>query len=155
MRYEPASKTKPTATACQTGTKALEEAIRAVWPELGGLRSVYGCWNPRRIVGSSSWSLHAEGRAIDVGVPVVAKQHGWELSCELVAHRTVYGVQRVIWDGHIWSVEQIKGWRELHASTVNKHRDHIHVEQYWAAALKPSSVQATYEKALSLARAAG
>jgi len=151
VRYEPAAK-QPTATACQPGTRALLFAVRAAWPELAGFPSAYGCWNPRRIKGSSSWSLHAEGRAIDVHVPANMKNLGWELGCELSNRRQVYGVQRVIWDGHIWSIEQPRGWRELLASTKDKHRDHLHIEQWWADALKPSAVQATYENELKAAR---
>jgi hypothetical protein len=119
------------------------------------LTNVYGCFNRRRIAGSSAYSLHAEGRAIDVGIPAQMNEYGWKLSCELVAHRAVYGVQRVIWDGHIWSIEQIKGWRELAASTKDKHRDHVHIEQYWSSALKPITVTDSYIAALELARAAG
>jgi len=153
MRYEPAGE-HPTATGCQTGTRALQLAIRAVYPELAGQENVYGCFNPRHIAGSTAWSLHAEGRAIDVGVPSDAKQLGWDLSCELSIHRAIYGVQRVIWDGHIWSIEQVKGWRELAKSTKDKHYDHTHIEQYWATALKPRTIQETFETALRAARAA-
>jgi hypothetical protein len=154
VRYEPAA-TNPTAHGCQTGTKALQRAIYAVWPELAERQNVYGCFNRRRIAGSSAYSLHAEGRAIDIGVPAQKNGDGWKLSCELIEHRVVYGVQRVIWDGHIWSVQQMRGWLPLKQSTANQHRDHIHIEQYWSAALKPVSVQIEYEKALGLARARG
>lgn len=152
MRYEPAS-SSPRETGCQTGTRALQLAIRTVYPELAGGANVYGCFNPRKIAGSSAWSLHAEGRAIDIGVPSGDKELGWALSCELVEHRTIYGVMRVIWDGHIWSIEQVKGWRELDARTKDRHLDHTHIEQYWGTALKPRWIQQTFETALRAARA--
>lgn len=152
MRYEPAG-LNPSATGCQTGTKALQRAIMAVYPELAGGATIYGCFNRRMARSARSWSLHAEGRALDVGVPTAAKELGWALSCELSIHRTIYGVQRVIWDGHIWSIEQVKGWRLLDKRTKDQHHDHTHIEQYWAAALRPSSVQQSYEKALQAARA--
>lgn len=151
MRYEPAS-SSPRETGCQTGTRALHRAIKTVWPELGGPANVYGCWNRRHIAGSKKWSLHAEGRAIDVGVPGDRDEEGWALSCELVAHRKIYGTMRVIWAGHIWSTEIPNAWRELGADTTDRHLDHIHLEQFWGTALKPASVEQTFALALQAAR---
>lgn len=150
MRYEPA-KNPPTATGCQTGTRALGLAIRAVWPEFETLSGAYGCFNRRRIAGSPSWSLHAEGRALDVGVGQAELQLGWELACELVARRIVYGTMRVMFDHHIWSTEHPSEWRRLRSSS-NQHTDHIHLEQFWQAALRPAASRHTYERQLRQAR---
>lgn len=148
MRYEPAGPGTPTATGCQDGTKALGLALRAVYPELRSLTGPYGCWNPRRIEGSSTWSLHAEGRALDTGVPVHLHEMAWSVCCELVDRRTLYGTMRVLWDGHIWSTEKPADWRRLQPTT-NQHRDHFHVEQFWRDALKPSGATfVTYRDAL-------
>jgi len=138
VRYEPAA-LHPTATGCQPGTLALGQAIGAVWPEFVSFRAGYGCWNPRRIEGSSKWSLHAEGRAIDTGVRAVDHQRGWEAACLLVQERAKLGVMRLIWDHHIWSMEKPSAWRPL-SKSVNQHTDHIHVEQYWADAKKNHDV---------------
>jgi hypothetical protein len=151
VRYEAAALV-PNATGCQTGTRALGLAIKNTWSDLQSLTNVYGCFNHRRIAGSTAYSLHAEGRALDVGVPSQAKRMGWALSCELSAHRQAYGVQRIIWDGHIWSIEHADAWRELQPQTKDRHYDHIHIEQYWSAALKPATVQSTYEQLLRAAR---
>lgn len=132
MRYEPAAK-QPTAKACQPGTLALGQALEVVWRDFISMRGAYGCWNPRRIEGSSSWSLHAEGRAIDVGVPAALHQSGWECACILVDQRKKLGTMRVFWDGHMWSTEKRTQWTPI-SPRLNQHRDHIHVEQFWADA---------------------
>lgn len=150
MRYEPAS-SNPTATGCQPGTRALATAVRNVYVDLQCLTNVYGCYNRRRSRDAPSWSLHAEGRAFDVGVPGPEHETGWALACELVANRVLYGVQRVIWDGHIWSIEHADQWRGLQPNST-QHHDHIHVEQYRSAAARPMSYQRTYEATLRTSR---
>jgi len=150
VRYEPASKNPPP-SKCQTGTLALGRAIEVVFPEMISLRGGYGCYNHRRQTSGTGWSLHAEGRALDTGVPGRHHDLGWLLACELVAHRIIYGVQRVIWDQHIWTVEELDRWRRL-KPTSQQHTDHIHTEQYWAGALRPATVQTQYEIALRAAR---
>jgi hypothetical protein len=150
VRYEPAS-AHPTATGCQSGTRALGLAIRNVWPELLCLTPVYGCYNPRKIAGSTAWSLHAEGRALDVGVPVGENENGWTLACSLVQNRAGLGIQRILFDKHLWSVERPNEWRRLRPSTL-QHLDHIHAEQYWSAARRPATVQAELEHILRQAR---
>lgn len=132
MRYEPAS-SNPTQVRCEPGTATLAAGIKVAFPRLYTMAGAYGCFNRRRIRGSSSWSLHAEGRALDVGVPDSQKDDGWNLACHLVAFHVALGVQRVMWDGHIWSIEHGNEWRRLQAST-QQHLDHVHLEQYRAAA---------------------
>jgi hypothetical protein len=153
VRYEPAAP-NPTATGCQTGTIALARAVRTVFPELESLTTVYGCYSRRYIRGTTTWSIHAEGRAFDVGVPDQCGETGWQLACELVARRTLYGVQRVMWDGHIWSVESPSAWRSLSPRT-DQHRSHVHVEQYRAAAARPRTVEPQYVTALRASRLPG
>jgi len=90
-----------------------------------------GIYNPRRVRGSSTtWSIHAEGRAGDLMVP-----GGWGGSAEgraigdaaaefLVANAPRLGVQQVIW----WE----RDWREANGWTgyggAHPHRDHVHWE---------------------------
>jgi hypothetical protein len=150
VRYEPASR-DPSAVNCQPGTVALGRAIRTTFPELETLAGAFGCFNRRRIAGSSVWSLHAEGRALDVGVFPGRVELGWLLACALVTRQRRLGVMRVIWDGHIWSTERAAGWGALSAGT-NQHRDHIHVEQFWVAAVQPATAEARYERTLARAR---
>lgn len=155
MRYEPASRVEPTTSRCEPGTKALEEALRSVWPELQVGTGPYGCFNHRRIAGSTAWSLHAEGRALDVGVTPAWHEQAWSLACQLVDRRVLYGTMRVLWDGHIWSCEQPADWRKLQPTT-NPHRDHLHIEQYRANAARPfAAVFDTMRAGLAAARGAG
>jgi hypothetical protein len=150
MRYEPAS-SSPRATGCQPGTRALAQAIKVTFPELESLSQTYGCFNRRRMAGSTSWSLHAEGRAVDVGFAERHSGVGWSLACELVAHRMAYGIMRVMWDGHIWSIERGGDWQRLR-TTSDQHRSHIHAEQFWTGALRPASSQAGMQTMLAASR---
>jgi hypothetical protein len=150
VRYEPAG-AAPVQTSCQPGTLALAQAVRAAYPELESMSRIYGCFNRKRIAGTARWSLHAEGRAFDVGVQADELEVGWHLACVLVAERVFFGVQRVIWDKHIWSIENASAWRRLRPQS-QQHRDHVHVEQYRNAAARPVSMRATYEAKLKLHR---
>jgi len=115
-------------------------ALRDVFPELQSMSGAYGCWNPRRVEGSATWSLHAEGRAVDTGVPAHRQEMAWSVVCHLVAQRLVYGTMRVIWSGHVWSTEHPSEWRTLRPTT-NQHRDHFHVEQFWRSAVRPYATE--------------
>lgn len=128
MRYEPVLG-NPTAKGCQPGAFQLARAIEISYPELESLDGAFGCFNRRRIAGSSSWSLHAEGRAIDVGIGGSDPQLAWRLACELVGHRALYGTMRVMWDAHIWTTERLDRWERLKPHT-NQHHDHLHVELF-------------------------
>jgi hypothetical protein len=150
VRYEAASKARPKATGCQTGTRALALAVHDVYPEFLVFEGGYGCYSQRKIAGTMNWSLHAEGRAMDVGVPAPLKPIGWQLACELVAGRQFYGVQYVAWDNHSWSITYPDQWKSL--TTSNKHTDHIHFEQYWTDALRPPSMRSLYAQHLRAAR---
>lgn len=150
MRYEEPSR-DPVARGCQSGTLALGRAIAQAYPELVTLRGAFGCFNRRRVAGSRSWSLHAEGRALDVGVGNGFHDLGWQLACTLVEDRVRYGTMRVMWDGHIWTTERLNEWQQLRPSS-EPHRDHVHIEQFWAAARRPQSTAVLYYRALSEAR---
>jgi hypothetical protein len=47
-----------------------------------------------------------------------------------------------MWDGHIWSIEQADQWRRLQPST-QQHLDHVHLEQYRAAAASSRATAAS------------
>ena len=84
-----------------------------------------GIYNCRPIAGTSTPSLHGEGRAGDFGVPLTTWAHA--LAQALVDHSAELGVQCVIYDGRIWSGSHChEGWRPYEGS--NKHTDHIHAE---------------------------
>lgn len=152
MRYEPAAAV-PREVGCQPGAAQLARAIGAGFPTLLSRTGAYGCFNRRRIEGSKAWSLHAEGRAIDVGTVERDGHTAWLLACELVGHRTLYGTMRVIYSGHIWTTERRDRWDPL-AAALNQHHDHVHVELFRAAAqVAPASY--TAQVAALTAAAAG
>jgi len=126
-------------------------AIADVWPELTSMKGAYGCWNRRRVVGGTAWSMHAEGRALDVGVPASQNAAGWGLACDLTVAHAALDVQRVIWDHHIWSIEEAAGWRRLRPTSL-QHVDHLHVEHRWNGANKPATIRAEYTARLRLER---
>lgn len=93
-----------------------------------------GIYNCRRIAGAdSAWSLHAEGRAGDLGVP--AGDPDWAAAlAEFMANWSLeLGVQLVIYRRRIWSAAHPNaGWRDYGGS--NPHTDHIHGEFTWSGA---------------------
>jgi hypothetical protein len=91
-----------------------------------------GIYNCRGIPGTSSTSLHGEGRAADLGVPVGA---GWAqvLADKLVANSAELGIQCVIYNRRIWSGSYPHaGWRPYNGT--HPHTDHLHVELSWNSA---------------------
>lgn len=76
----------------------------------------------------SGWSIHAEGRACDLGTARYSKPPwGWTLAEKLRQHSRELGIQCIIFDRKIWSGSfPHDGWREYSGS--NPHTGHIHVE---------------------------
>ncbi len=107
------------------GAQSLARYVEKTWKppvtSIGG----YSC---RQIGGSSSWSLHAVGRALDImidGTTPVGLATGDKIRNFMINNSTRLGVQRVIWNRHIWSADQ-DGWRPY--SGESPHIDHLHVE---------------------------
>jgi hypothetical protein len=82
----------------------------------------------------SGWSLHAEGRAADLGTaPYSRPPWGWTLAEKLRLNSKELGVQLIIFDRTIWSANfPHAGWRNYVGS--NPHTGHLHVELTQAAA---------------------
>lgn len=137
MRYEPAYSPMRPAGRCQPGALALLEVLTS----FDGITSS-GCYNPRHVAGSTTVSLHAEGRAIDVRPRNFAYQPGpWlhqgpaaelgRLSELMAEHCDALGVQQILYAGRSWRIG--RGWRALGAGE-NQHYDHAHIELTRAAA---------------------
>lgn len=126
MSYEPARWDTP-ASGCQPGATALLEAILAGNPWASNL----GCFNDRAVRGSSSPSLHREGRAIDVGVNPSSPDDVARMDA-LIEQLTARGdgIQQIIWNRRSWRPGV--GWRPY--SGASAHTDHAHIELTWAAA---------------------
>lgn len=80
------------------------------------------------------WSVHAEGRASDLGTKPYAKPGwGWGLADELRLNSKELGIQLIIFDDKIWSGNYpYAGWREYGGS--EPHTGHLHVELSWKSA---------------------
>lgn len=83
----------------------------------------YGIYNPRSIRGGGGLSLHAEGRAVDLGYS--NKALGDEALEALLRHREALGIQLIIWWRRIYSAKNPVG---AAYTGVSPHTDHIHVE---------------------------
>ncbi|MBA0126274.1 peptidoglycan-binding protein [Haloechinothrix sp. YIM 98757] len=92
-----------------------------------------GIYNCRTVAGSSTTSLHGEGRAADLGVRPHGAQWGTTLADALRRNSRDLGVQCIIWNRRIWSGSYCQdGWRTYNGS--HPHHDHLHVELTWDAA---------------------
>ena len=93
-----------------------------------------GIYNCKRL--GSGWSLHAEGRAADIGTKPYSRPGAWmwTLLNALKKYSKPLGVQLIIHEGKIWSANHPHaGWRK-HTNRNDPHNGHAHVEfNKWAA----------------------
>lgn len=125
--YEPARSCTGSAAP---GARALMSWFLGAYSTQGGRN--LGIYNCRTVAGSATTSLHGEGRAADLGVPVGA---GWAqtLADQLRLNSAELGIQCVIHNRKIWSGSYpTAGWRTY--TGTNPHLDHLHVELSRSAA---------------------
>lgn len=121
------------ATGCvggpMDGTSALERALLELWGHAGATSlGIYSCRPPRS---GGGWSIHAEGRALDLGRPASAVELGEQLLEALRERAWEAGLQRIIYRGHIYDLSTPEGRRWDDAGA---HDLHLHIEQTrWAA----------------------
>jgi hypothetical protein len=87
-----------------------------------------GIFNCRTVRGSTSPSIHGEGRAWDMMLPVRngrGHPRGHEAVRELGAHGRRLGIQSIIFDRTIWSARSPSG---RPYTGVHPHYDHLHIE---------------------------
>jgi len=87
-----------------------------------------GIYNCRTVRGSRVPSIHGEGRAWDMMLPVVAGRghpRGHDAVRELGAHGRRLGIQTIIFDRTIWSARSPSG---RPYTGVHPHYDHLHIE---------------------------
>lgn len=104
------------------------KALMAWWLGAYGGRGAtnLGIYNCRVIDGSSSLSLHAEGRAADLGCPV-GNDWSWAVAEFLRRNSKALRIQLIIHNKQVWSANQPDaGWRRY--TGKNPHTDHLHVE---------------------------
>lgn len=103
-------------SGCKPGVTTLLNELQSKFP---GTTSM-GCYNRRNVVGGSTWSYHAAGRAIDVGNTPAIMQ---EIANYVVGKD---GIEEVIYNRKIWtSARSGEGWRNY--TGENPHTDHVHI----------------------------
>jgi hypothetical protein len=91
----------------------------------------WGIYRCSLIPGSSSMSVHGEGRALDVGYdPVKGKGNpdGYRLFAHIHQHAVELGVQGIIWDRHI---STNRGDNRVYSGGTDEtsaHVNHLHIE---------------------------
>lgn len=112
--------------APSSGAGALLAWMQANQQPPGRSMGIYNC---RSVRGSSTRSLHSEGRALDWGVPLGADgkgtDHGHDLVDVLGSHAHLLGVQCIIYDRMLWSARTPEGRRY---DGESPHFDHLHIE---------------------------
>lgn len=107
-------------TSCRGGVRAFKSWVLAQVPSARD----DGCFNCRNVRGSTTTlSLHADGRAVDVGFPGLDHPDGELLFAWCIHYAEAIGAQEIIWSGRIWS------WSHpfVHAYTgASAHREHVH-----------------------------
>lgn len=106
------------------GARALLAWMQREYPQGRSM----GIYNYRPVVGSESLSIHAEGRALDWGMPMVngkGTPEGHAIVKRLAAHGQRLGIQAIIYDRKIWSARSPRGRAYLGAAP---HYDHLHIE---------------------------
>lgn len=117
------------ASACTGGPTLGAQALMAWFLDTFADGRNDGIYNCRAMRGGTFFSIHAEGRAVDLGTPLTGKPPAWAtvLAEALVAFSAELGVQCVIWNRRIWSgARSAEGWRPY--SGVDAHTTHLHVE---------------------------
>lgn len=132
------------ATGCvggpRPGTEALLRALLALWGPFGaGSSGIYSC---RRVSPGGPWSVHAEGRAVDLSCPLPPAALGRTILGALGESASSLGIQRVIYDRQIYDASSPGG--EPHTGD-DPHVTHLHIEQ-----TRASAEALTYGVALSL-----
>jgi hypothetical protein len=95
----------------------------------------YAC---RKNTNADTISIHGLGRALDIMVDAhtpAGLETGDNIRNFMINNSTVLGVQRVIWNGHIWGADQ-DGWRAYDGP--DDHTSHVHVEVNEKAAANPN-----------------
>lgn len=120
----------PVGTECADGPQPGTEALRA------GMIDIYGgvdlgIYNCREVRGGGALSVHAEGRAWDLGVIKGDPGFGDFALNVLANHAHLLGIQRVIWNRRLYDAASPLG---RPYSSVDPHTTHLHIEQTWAAA---------------------
>jgi len=124
-----------TASGPQPGAIVLRDHLKSRYNFIG----TTGIYADRNVNGTSSKSAHAEGRAVDLHVPLSSVQ-GSQLAAYCVSYASRLGVQYIIWNKRSWkATDNPRDWKTYRppngkTDATSEHRDHVHVELCWEAA---------------------
>lgn len=121
----------------QPGTLALENALVGAYGPRGAVSA--GIYNCRKIAGTDVWSIHAEGRALDLAVSWPPEALGAEVLERLLLAASELGLQRVIYNRWSYSYDYPRG---LVYGGDDPHTTHLHIEQSWRGAMALSRLEA-------------
>lgn len=120
--------------AATPGAKALMKFLVGAVPHAANM----GIYNCRNVRGGSTTSCHGEGRADDVGMPMVGGKgspQGHALVQVLRPIASELGIQCIIYDRTIWSAKS-PGKNGRPYTGADPHYTHIHIELTRAAGQK-------------------
>ncbi len=111
------------------GARLLRDWLPAAFPQIDHIGG-YSC---RPISGSTTTtSLHATGRALDIMLPMWSEDADNDLGDPignwLIEHAEEIGIQYIIWDEWTWNASRTPGDKERLYGGVSPHHDHLHVE---------------------------
>ncbi len=105
----------------------------------------FGGYNCRTIGGSSTLSVHSEGRAIDVYVPMdgsgpdaADNDLGDPVANWLIENAELIGISYVIWDRASWGAHR-SGDKHRSYGGAHPHDNHLHIELSWAGAAQATA----------------
>jgi hypothetical protein len=134
-QYLPYSGASSCTGSLRPGARALGEFLVA---EFGA--TSFGGYNCRTIGGSGSLSVHSEGRAIDVYVPMdgtganaADNGLGDPIANWLIENAEYVGMSYVIWDRASWGAHRGGDKHRVYGGS-HPHNNHLHIELTWAAA---------------------
>lgn len=113
---------------CAGGPTPGARALLAYWLEsFEPIARSLGIYNCRNVRGAGSLSIHACGRAADLGVPVTAEGHqvAYEFLRRLAPHARGLGLQLVIFNATSGSARN--PWPREYGG-AHPHHDHVHAE---------------------------
>lgn len=116
----------------QPGTAVVMAHLLAKFPGTAN----WGTYVDRNVSGTGKKSVHAEGRAGDVGVPPRGEL-GDRVADYLVRNAPLLGIQMVIWNRRDWRADTRTWTAYTHpggSSPTLNHEDHVHFELCWEAA---------------------
>lgn len=106
----------------------------------------WGIFNCRKIAGTDQWSVHAEGRAIDLAPDTGGTELGQEICDAIVRASWELGLQRVIWLGRIWDLNRPAG---APFDDGGAHDTHLHVEMHPEPAVRLTFADAAHALSVS------